>query len=151
MFVKIKDGAIAQYPFSLQQLRLENPNVSFSKNPSDESLAAYGVYRVGYQAAPEYNRLTERLVHSDQPSLIDGEWVLTKTVVSLTDEQIEFNRNLKAADVRNQRNELLAKTDWTQISDAPVDKTAWASYRQALRDISAQEGFPYSISWPEKP
>lgn len=52
---------------------------------------------------------------------------------------------------RAQRNALLAASDWTQIPDAPVDKVAWAAYRQALRDIPQQNGFPDSVTWPSKP
>jgi len=54
-------------------------------------------------------------------------------------------------EVRANRNKLLAASDWTQVADAPVDQAAWAAYRQALRDIPQQEGFPYSITWPVKP
>lgn len=53
--------------------------------------------------------------------------------------------------IRNTRNALLKESDWTQINDAPVDKQAWAEYRQLLRDITQQEGFPRNISWPIKP
>ena len=56
-----------------------------------------------------------------------------------------------ADDVRKHRNDLLASCDWTQVADAPVDKDAWAAYRQALRDISEQPDFPMSVVWPEKP
>ena len=56
-----------------------------------------------------------------------------------------------ADDVRKQRNDLLAACDWTQVADAPVDKDAWATYRQALRDITTQVGFPLSIDWPVAP
>lgn len=53
--------------------------------------------------------------------------------------------------IRTKRNELLADTDWTQVADAPVDQAAWATYRQALRDVPEQEGFPVDVVWPEKP
>lgn len=56
-----------------------------------------------------------------------------------------------ADQARSQRNALLAASDWTQMSDAPVNKVAWATYRQALRDITAQAGFPTDINWPESP
>ena len=55
------------------------------------------------------------------------------------------------SDVRLERNQLLAASDWTQIADAPVDQTAWATYRQALRDVPQQEGFPENVNWPEPP
>ena len=53
--------------------------------------------------------------------------------------------------VRASRNTLLTDSDWTQVADSPVDQAAWATYRQALRDITAQEGFPWDIEWPEQP
>jgi len=56
-----------------------------------------------------------------------------------------------AAGIRVERDSLLTASDWTQVDDAPVDKAAWATYRQELRDIIAQEGFPTTIVWPEKP
>ena len=56
-----------------------------------------------------------------------------------------------AANIRAQRNALLAASDWTQVIDAPVDQAAWATYRQALRDISAQAGFPQTVVWPTQP
>ena len=57
----------------------------------------------------------------------------------------------KAAEVRAERNTKLAATDWTQITDATVDKTAWAVYRMTLRDITEQAGFPWTITWPDAP
>ena len=57
----------------------------------------------------------------------------------------------QASAVRATRKEKLAECDWTQVADAPVNKEVWATYRQALRDISAQEGFPWTITWPDAP
>lgn len=57
----------------------------------------------------------------------------------------------KAAEIRETRNEKLKESDWTQIPDSTADKTAWAVYRQALRDLSSQTGFPWDIQWPEAP
>lgn len=56
-----------------------------------------------------------------------------------------------AAEARSQRNSLLAQSDWTQVADAPVDQAAWATYRQSLRDITEQSGFPEVIIWPTTP
>ena len=57
----------------------------------------------------------------------------------------------QATSVRTNRTKLLADSDWTQIADSTADKTAWATYRQALRDITAQAGFPWTIVWPNDP
>jgi hypothetical protein len=53
--------------------------------------------------------------------------------------------------IKGNRNALLASCDWTQVADSPVDQSAWAIYRQALRDITAQAGFPENVIWPIKP
>jgi hypothetical protein len=56
--------------------------------------------------------------------------------------------------IRNKRNALLVKCDWTQVADIPFSeeqKTAWATYRQALRDITKQSGFPTDVVFPEQP
>lgn len=53
--------------------------------------------------------------------------------------------------VRFQRNQLLSESDWTQVADAPVDQAVWATYRQALRNVPQQAGFPDNVTWPTKP
>ena len=57
----------------------------------------------------------------------------------------------QAANVRQQRNAKLRESDWTQIADSTADKPTWAAYRQALRDITAQSGFPWAVTWPDAP
>ena len=66
---------------------------------------------------------------------------------------IEQDPDLPAlsAQARAQRDALLTESDWTQVADAPVDQAAWATYRQALRDLPAQAGFPENIDWPVAP
>lgn len=59
--------------------------------------------------------------------------------------------NALAETARTDRNALLIASDWTQVADAPVDKEAWASYRQQLRDVTLQSEFPLNVIWPEKP
>ena len=62
----------------------------------------------------------------------------------------EFLEKL-SKEIRQARNLLLTASDWTQLPDALVDKQAWADYRQALRDIPQQAGFPTEINWPKEP
>lgn len=76
-----------------------------------------------------------------------GEEVLVEfTSLPQTDEQIAA----QWASIRADRNKRLADCDWTQLPDAPVDATAWAAYRQELRDITAQPD-PFNIIWPTAP
>lgn len=58
---------------------------------------------------------------------------------------------LKAADQREKRNALIAETDHWVLSDTPQPSQEQLDYRQALRDITAQAGFPDTIDWPVKP
>ena len=70
--------------------------------------------------------------------------VFTAPAIEITDEE-------KAEFLRKKRNLLLTESDWTQVVDAPVDQAAWAIYRQVLRDIPAQVGFPSEVTWPTEP
>ena len=63
-----------------------------------------------------------------------------------TDSSIE-----QAKSVREQRNQKLNESDWTQIADSTADKTAWVTYRQALRNVPTQTGFPNTVVWPTYP
>lgn len=75
--------------------------------------------------------------------------------VERTEEELEDDRLPGiTAQARAQRDKLLLDTDWTQTLDAPIDestKTAYRAYRQALRDVPQQDGFPRDIVWPECP
>ena len=161
MFVKVTNNQIDQYPYTVGDLRRDNPNTSFPKNVPVATMATFGMFPVGYEAAPEYDPMTYRLQHSSVPVLKDGAWVLTKTVVALTSEQIADRDAAKAKEVRSKRDRLLAETDWVTIKavDASSDNLAvqlpqvWMVYRQALRDISSHVNFPHleEADWPVKP
>lgn len=76
-------------------------------------------------------------------------WTLIKR--DKTAEELQAEADQKAELWRLERNGRLAESDWTQVADAPVDKAAWATYRQALRDITEQDGFPSEVNWPVEP
>ena len=141
MFIKLTNGVPEKY--TLGQLRQDNPNVSFPKDIPLETLASYTVYPLTVADRPSYNNLTEGTV-LNTPTEVNGAWIQSYSVVQKPQEDAERN-------IRNRRNDLLLESDWTQVADAPVDKTVWATYRQALRDITSQEGFPFNITFPTKP
>ena len=148
MFVKITNGQ-PQANYTIGDLRKDHPNVSFPRNISDEVLAAYNVFRVTEVPAPDYNTRTHRLV-TQAPALVNGVWTVSRVAVEKDQAQIDNETAQMAASVRAKRDRKLANSDWTQVADAPVDKTAWATYRQSLRDIPQQEGFPWDVTWPEQ-
>jgi len=75
------------------------------------------------------------------------DWSQLKTAEQLEAERLEA----KANQVRAERDRLLTATDWTQVADAPVVSLEWQPYRQALRDVPQQSGFPDSVEWPTPP
>ena len=152
MYVKINNGVIEHYPYTLERLRSDNPNVSFPKEPSDELLSECGVFPVAYQSQPEYNSSTQRVDHSAEPELVEGNWVLTNEVVSLTSEQQAAVDERAAILVRKRRDALLKETDWYGLSDITMP-AEMATYRQALRDITTHANFPNltETDWPTKP
>ena len=148
-YIKITNG-VAQ-PYSIGKLRRDNKNVSFPKRIPSDTLADYGVHEVTVPDAPAIDNATQAVDLSDQPAEVDGKWAYTWVVRDKTDEELAFDNRDNSVVIRRKRDELLRASDWTQVSDAPVDKTAWALYRQALRDISTQSGFPNNITWPTEP
>ena len=142
------DGTLEQYPYTLTDLRCENKNTSWPQNISDELAAEFGVFLVSPtpQPADRYD-INLRRTASKQGSNWVEQWVETPA----TPEQIIERTAAKATEVRQQRNQLLADCDWTQLPDAPVLRATWATYRQELRDLTAQEGFPWEVVWPEAP
>ena len=91
----------------------------------------------------------QKLVPSDP--YIEGDWVYTVQVVDKTQEELLADKLAKSSEIRTQRNKLLSDTDWTQLADSPVNKPLWATYRQALRDITLQTGFPFTVDFPVAP
>lgn len=150
-YVKINDGEVEAYPYSISNLRANNQNTSFPSNISENLLAEYGVYPVDVSEKPYYDEKIQRIRQKSIPELIDGKWTIVWTVDSLSDNEIEELKNALSEIARGDRNNLLSASDWTQVDDAPVSKSVWAAYRQALRDITNQDDFPYNIVWPTKP
>lgn len=148
MFAKINNGQLQKYPYTLGMLRKDNHNVSFPKVMTDELFAQFGVVRVTSTPRPEYDHTKEFNVTAEQAN---GVWVEKWVATNVSAEEIAQRTENQANNVRAERNQKLSESDWTQVADAPVDQTAWATYRQALRDVPEQAGFPWDVTWPSQP
>ena len=145
MYVKVTDGVATEY--TLNQLRAEHPNISFPVAPSAEVLADFSMYPYTIADQPEYNNETHTIVSGDIEQTIDGDWQKGWVLQAIPEEDI-------ARRVRANRDMLLAASDFTQLPDTARDdseRAEWATYRQALRDITSQEGFPNTVTWPVMP
>jgi hypothetical protein len=144
MHLKLTNGTPAMY--TLGQLRRDNPQTSFPKLMPDDLLASYDVYPYTRPAVPEYDSLSHRLTDGAFEQ-VEGAWSLPYVVEQLPQGQAESN-------IRSRRDSRLQESDWVVARSyergEPVPAN-WVSYRQALRDITAQAGFPYSVEWPNKP
>jgi len=141
--------AILTTPITVGDYRELFPNTSFSTSgPSDEFLTANNAKKVTLFKA--HDRLTQKLVSCAPYD--DGEFVSMAQVESLTADEIQSAKDSAMAQIRYTRNQLLKDCDWTQIADCTADKTAWATYRQALRDLPATITEPRTFSdWPHNP
>jgi nicotinamidase-related amidase len=146
--------------------RSANPNISMPRTWNQNVLDALNIEAVFETPKPDvgpYQNAARNGVTQDA----NGNWVQAWAVVDMfsdyTDEddvlhtkaeqEAAYQANLDAEAAkaaRSQRDSLLAATDWTALSDVTMS-AEMATYRQALRDITAQEGFPHSVTWPVKP
>lgn len=152
MYIKLTNGTPTTY--TIGQLRKDNPNTSFPKNIPDELLAEFGVYPATVAEVPTFTDRTQTITQNETATQVNGAWVYGWTVVDKTAEEVTAYDIAKGVTVRSQRDELLASCDWMAIKAFEAGTgvaTEWATYRQALRDVSAQAGFPNDITWPKKP
>ena len=179
-YVKITNGAVAKYPYSTGQLRRDNPNVSFPRNIPVEIMRRYGMRPVTTEAMPDYDPLTQKVTTATTPTrnvvrlmteadatdpitnevntdlvgtpIYGNDWVLTRTVVDLTADEIAEQDATTAEVNRNKRNELLAGTYYLALSDM-TRSAEMTTYRQALRDITSHANWPNleEADWPIKP
>ena len=152
MFALIEDGAVTQYPLSLKGLQKKHPNTSFPQLGTCD-LTSFGVYPVTAVESPSYNPEAE-VISQGTPVLKDGKWTQVWTKSDLSDEVKAANAAAKVDAARMNRDMLLTNTDW-RVSLATEAGTTlsdeWKAYRQALRDVPAQSGFPDNITWPTEP
>lgn len=161
MYAKIKNGTVVSFPYGVSEFIADNNNTNYGIDfdmaqifPSTD-LASQGFECVEVQTpqTPEINSRTERLDQAQQPELVNGQWVLPWVVVQKTQAEQQADLDAAAKFERKIRDAKLASCDWTQLADSPssINKVAWAVYRQALRDITKQAGFPWAVQWPTAP
>jgi len=153
MYVKITNGSVDTYPYNVGQLRRDNPNTSFPKQIPNDMLESYGVFPVTFADMPSIDDRTQAIEQETAPSFVNGVWTVNWTTISKTSDEVAAHDADVIKSKRARRDALLSVTDWTQVADAPVDAAAWATYRQALRDITSHANFPNlnEADWPVKP
>ena len=158
MQIRIRESGAVMYE---SEFRALFPNTSMPQQLSEELINEFGgdVVFEGPQASGGDHYQYSQAAGVEQ---LDGKWytkyilgpVFTAGETTAAEQEAAY-KALKDAEqaksVRTSRNDKLKESDWTQIADATGDKAAWATYRQALRDITATEGFPWTVTWPDAP
>lgn len=136
MYALIENGEITRYNIQLPTV------VGNTSIPAGATgLESFGLYPI----------VGDEPTHTERQRIAGPQYVFNGAQVDRVFTVEAIPDDEKAGQVRAERNGKLTSSDWTQVADAPVDKAAWATYRQALRDISSQAGFPWDIQWPEAP
>lgn len=146
----VENGSISQYPIGSVEVKRKFPQTSFVLPLEGQDLSDFGVVTVYNTPQPTIDNRNER-IEEGVPVLERGAWRQTWKIVPLSAEEKQRIQDNKSSEVRADRSRRLASCDWTQLGDALVDASAWIIYRQALRDISDQSGFPWDIVWPNEP
>jgi hypothetical protein len=158
MFAEIKNGLVVTFPYDYDTLCQKNPYTKFSQTDvlamytgTEDNLAGNELVQVVETNAPSFDKKTQKVAKDASPTLIGDAWTLGWSVQTLTQEQQDEKNADEARRVREQRNQKLSECDWTQLADSAADRTAWATYRQTLRDVPSQSGFPWTVTWPTQP
>lgn len=152
MHIRITDTIV--FPYDPAQLRIDHPNISFPADLTEELLKQYGVFKVAYEDAPAIDQRTQYIEYEQQPTLVNNSWIIKSRVIEKDQEAIAAYDNYIGKAIKTKRDALLANSDWIVIKATENNMSVsseWKAYRQALRDITAQPGFPYNIVWPVEP
>lgn len=145
-YVNIKTKEIVE-PSDIMEA---NRNVCFPAGVwSDEMLSEFGYAELNYPetlAPGPYEYLEEGV-----PVEKDGKWYRSFTKKDMTEEQKSSVFEEQWHKFKIERTMMLANSDWTQLSDSPVNKEEWAIYRQTLRDLPESVDDPFKVEWPTPP
>ena len=149
-FIKLENGVPVGNPVIEQNFRQLFPQTSFPAYFVADVVEplGWGIYDFSNQpTAGKYKKAVEVTPVRSEAGIWRQAWAL----IDMDDAEKLAVDVEKANDVRSERSWKLSQSDWTQLPDSPVDKAAWAVYRQALRDVPQQAGFPWEVTWPAQP
>jgi hypothetical protein len=148
-YVQAQGDTFIRHIFDVEPTQWDADNYCYVRRLTDEQVERFGVHKKQIVTPPYFDPATQ--VREEGPALlIDGVWTQNYIVSDLSADESAAKVGAQWNVIRAERNKLLADCDWTQLPDAPVDAAAWATYRQALRDVTDQAN-PFAIVWPESP
>lgn len=158
MLAKIENGVVTQWPLGEHFIQTAHPNTSFAFPLTDGTLAEFGFARFEYSDPPAHDaefQEAKEITPVLNGAVATQAWEIVEkyteeekaAYIAKRDADMEV---AKAAQVRAERNDKLAETDWRFRSDMTPSQ-AWIDYCVALRNVPEQAGFPWSVEWPTEP
>jgi hypothetical protein len=148
-YIQAQGDTFIRHIFDVEPTQWDADNYCYARYLTSEQVERFGVYKKQIVTPPYHEPATQSL--EEGPALlIDGVWTQNYTVSDLDADASAAKVGARWNVIRAERNKLLVESDWTQLPDAPVDAAAWATYRQALRDVTDQAN-PFAVIWPESP
>ena len=158
MLIKLENGVpVGEPPIDEQNFRKLHSNTSFPRilTPEDVESFGYGLYQQTSQPeAPKFMKFVEDTPVKNESGFYMQTWKRT----TMTAVEMEEITKVKEREIKSIRDARLKESDWLMVISAAgemdIDKgtlSKWKSYRKRLRNVSQQSGYPWEVSWPEKP
>jgi hypothetical protein len=148
-YVQANGDTFVRHIHDVEPTRWDEDNFCRVVKLTPEQVEHFDVHQLKLVTPPYYDSATQTREHGPA-LLIDGVWTQNYIVTDLDADASAAKVGAQWNAIRAERNKLLVESDWTQLPDAPVDAPAWATYRQALRDVTTQAN-PFAVIWPESP
>lgn len=143
MYAKIIDDVLVKHPYFIEDMRADFPDLTIDDEPTEEQLAACSAYHAYMGELPTQSSRT----HTFETSFTfnkDGSVTIVFIAHEIDRQMAEFN-------MRDARDSALTRCDWVitrAFEEGKPVPANYLAYRQALRDLPAQAGFPYDYVWP---
>jgi len=151
--IEIENNLPTKNKIDFDDFRRSHPHIVFGLPPNPQTLFNdFGVTTYELSSCPHASTAKKYFKFVETPVLnADKSATQTWTEVAMNNDEKKAAYDAKVIEVKTQRANMLNLCDWTQLSDIPLDeatKQSWGVYRQALRDVSKQSGYPWDIAWP---
>ena len=154
LLIEIKNGEPTTNKIEFIEFRKLHSNVSFTV-PIDSSSLAYDFGFAEYKETtkPDDSTAEKYFKFTEVPVLkSDGSYEQSWQQIPMIDEEKAEADRTMIKEVSAKRNKLLIDSDWTQLADVTLsNREVWTAYRQYLRNIPAQPGYPWTVEWPVAP
>ena len=148
-YVQAQGDTFIRHIFDVEPTQWDADNYCYARRLTDEQVAHFGVHKKQIVTPPYHEPATQSL--EEGPALlINGVWTQNYFVSDLGAHESAAKVHTQWIVIRAERNRLLVASDWTQLPDVSADAATWATYRQALRDITTQAN-PFAVVWPQGP